>query len=238
MTSDAILIVEDDAAIRNLLGIAFRQFGLSVQLAEDGQKAIEIYLREPARVVLMDVQMPGLDGPQTFVALKAINPNVVCCFLSAYSGKYCTDDLLALGAAAVMEKPCRLEELRDTILRLLGRTAASVAASASAPVEKNRRSDPRQAAHPDVTVSYGADQITQNLARAALDISARGIRLLTTAPLGVGQEVSIRLDRPSPICSITRKGKVVWAAQRTEHHHEVGVQLEEQMEPAELYALT
>lgn len=49
--------------------------------------------------------MPGLDGPATLAALKAINPCLRCCFMSGGTGRYAPEDLLLLGAAHVIMKP-------------------------------------------------------------------------------------------------------------------------------------
>ena len=77
MANLAILVVEDDDAVCRMLGLALRGFGFSVQLASSGMQAVDIFRREPIDVVLMDVQMPDMDGPETFAALKAIDANVV-----------------------------------------------------------------------------------------------------------------------------------------------------------------
>jgi len=69
--------------------------------------------------VLLDVRMPEMDGPQTLAALRSINPEVRCCFMSGHTGDYSAEQLLELGASHVFQKPFGLSELAWTLQRLL-----------------------------------------------------------------------------------------------------------------------
>ncbi len=65
--------------------------------------------------MLLDVRMPGMDGPQTLAALKRINPAVLCCFMTGYAGDYTGEGLLALGAVRLFEKPFQLDEIAPAL---------------------------------------------------------------------------------------------------------------------------
>ena len=112
-----ILIVDDETCVRDILRIAMRQEGFAVWLAADGQEALDLYQRnqETIDVVLMDVRMPGLDGPQTLAALQNLNPQVRCCFMSGSLGGYTEERLFQLGAVAILPKPFHLEEVGQVI---------------------------------------------------------------------------------------------------------------------------
>jgi CheY-like chemotaxis protein len=71
-----IPIVDDEASMRGLLRIGMHQQGFSVWLAASGREAIDVYRRHRIDMVLLDVRMPGLDGPQTLAALQSLNPQV------------------------------------------------------------------------------------------------------------------------------------------------------------------
>jgi CheY-like chemotaxis protein len=94
--------------------------GFSVWLACTGQDALGVYRRhrEKIDVVLMDIRMPGLDGPETFFVLKTIAPQVCCCFMSGELGHYTEEGLLALGAARIIKKPFCLDELTQVLSSL------------------------------------------------------------------------------------------------------------------------
>ena len=116
-----ILVVEDDELVRIMLRLGLERHGLRVWLAADGAEAIERY-REHApsiAIVLLDVCMPGLDGPQTLAALRRMNPDVVACFMSGNTGIYEPDELLRRGARHVFAKPFLLEELARNLHALV-----------------------------------------------------------------------------------------------------------------------
>jgi len=102
-----ILVVDDDASVRGMLGTALKSFGFAVTLSSNGPDAIRAYegQRDAIDLVLLDVQMPGLDGPQTLAALRKANPEVRCCFMSGYAATYSEAELLGMGASQVIGKP-------------------------------------------------------------------------------------------------------------------------------------
>lgn len=102
-----VLVVEDEAAICMMLDLALRHYGFDVRVAATGQEAIEVYEEhhDEIALVLLDVQMPGMDGPATLAALKTINSDLNGCFMSGSTGKYSTEELLDFGAAHILVKP-------------------------------------------------------------------------------------------------------------------------------------
>jgi CheY-like chemotaxis protein len=101
-----VLVVEDEAAVRLLLDRALRQHGFDVTLADRGEDAVQVFDRKRSAidVVLLDVQLAGMDGPQTLAALRQIDPEVRAVFISDHTGEYTSDQIEALGAH-VVEKP-------------------------------------------------------------------------------------------------------------------------------------
>src|SRR5262245_165045 len=67
MRPPGVLVVDDDQAVLTLLNIVLRQKGLAVWLTSNGHDALRVYQghRNDIDLVLLDVHMPGLDGPQT-----------------------------------------------------------------------------------------------------------------------------------------------------------------------------
>src|SRR4051794_33225994 len=99
----AVLVVDDEEMLRAMLARVLRQAGFDVRLAEDGPHAVAMYQlhHDEIAVVLLDVMLPGLDGPATLTALQEINPVVCCCFMSGYTGPYTLEVLLWCGAKAL-----------------------------------------------------------------------------------------------------------------------------------------
>jgi CheY-like chemotaxis protein len=102
-----VLVVEDEPGVLRLLGMALRMYGFNVRLAGDGAEGVKVFRhhRDTIDVVLMDVQMPGMDGPNAFALMRDINPSVRVLFMSGNTGVYAVEDLLALGALRVLSKP-------------------------------------------------------------------------------------------------------------------------------------
>src|SRR5262245_47163997 len=85
-----ILVVDDEVHVLAVLAVALRQAGFCVWTAADGTAALETYpqYRGAIDLVLLDVRMPGLDGPQTLAALRRQDPGLRCCFLSGDVSPY------------------------------------------------------------------------------------------------------------------------------------------------------
>ena len=121
-TRPEVLVVEDQAAIGIMLELALRQFGFTVHLAGGGREALEAFSRhsDSIDVVLLDVQMPDLDGPETLAALRRVNLSVPVVFMSGHIGHHSPEDLLELGATCLLHKPFNLDELSQLLWQLAG----------------------------------------------------------------------------------------------------------------------
>ncbi|HVS35090.1 MAG TPA: response regulator [Gemmataceae bacterium] len=108
-----VLVVDDEPQIRNLLEAVLRRSGFAVWTADGGRSALDCYQKNQSAisVVLLDVRMPGMDGPQTLAGLLRINPAAACCFMTGHAGDYTPEGLLALGAVRLFEKPFRLDDI-------------------------------------------------------------------------------------------------------------------------------
>ena len=98
--------------------------GYSVLMAEDGETAVERYRAAGGRVdvVLLDLVMPKLSGPETFRRLREIDPEVRVVFASGFSDDMRVEELLQLGAKGFIQKPYPLAVLSKTLADALGRT--------------------------------------------------------------------------------------------------------------------
>ena len=115
-----VLVVDDEHMVRIMVRRDLERNGFDVWLARNGREAIALYRRhvEEIAVVLLDVCMPGMDGLETLSVLRELNPEVQACFMSSESGTYQPETLLHHGAAYVISKPFRLDDLAS-ILRIV-----------------------------------------------------------------------------------------------------------------------
>jgi DNA-binding response OmpR family regulator len=110
-----VLIVDDDTAIRELLMTLLRLEGVEVAAAENGEAALAAVAAQRPDVVVVDVQMPGMDGYDLCRRLKvdASGPRVV--MLSGHTSSQDERDGRAAGADAFLRKPFSPLELLETL---------------------------------------------------------------------------------------------------------------------------
>ncbi|MEV6348734.1 response regulator transcription factor [Actinoplanes sp. NPDC051851] len=125
-----LMVVDDEATVRELLSDALRFAGFAVVSAATGDAAVEAAVREPPDLIVLDVMLPGMDGFEVVRRLRAAGVRVPVLFLSA---KDAPDDKitgLTVGGDDYVTKPFHLRELiaRITaVLRRSGDGALSVA---------------------------------------------------------------------------------------------------------------
>ena len=70
-----LLLVDDEAGIRKVLGISLSDIGYTVFTAENGEEALKIFRKETPPIVLSDIKMPGMDGIELLRTIKHENPD-------------------------------------------------------------------------------------------------------------------------------------------------------------------
>ena len=112
-----ILLVDDDPAIRKMLGILLTGEGYEVLLAIDGSESIQVVRAAEVDLVLLDLNMPGMDGWEAYERLAAENPMLPIIVITARPNQSFT--AMAAGIGALLEKPLDLPKLFLTIRDLL-----------------------------------------------------------------------------------------------------------------------
>ncbi len=116
-----ILVVDDDARIRDLLRRYLTQEGFEVLLAEDGKSLGRIMLRETADLIVLDLMMPGEDGLSICRRLRAANDLTPIIILTAKSEDVDRIVGLEVGADDYLGKPFNPRELLARIHAVLRR---------------------------------------------------------------------------------------------------------------------
>jgi DNA-binding NtrC family response regulator len=93
-----------------------------VWLAADGRAALDLYRqhRQAITTVLLDVCMPGLDGPRTLLALREIDPGIRPCFMSGGVDQDVDWDLLQLDTLGMFWKPFPIQDVLDFLRQVTG----------------------------------------------------------------------------------------------------------------------
>jgi CheY-like chemotaxis protein len=125
-----VLVADDNSANRDLARCLLEPFGAVIQEAADGRAAVELAETQPFDVILMDVRMPGFDGPEAMKQIRSgrgPNRRAPILAFSADVGSHGAPDFLALGFDGQIGKPLTVLDLISTI-----------AAFAARPVRKPR----------------------------------------------------------------------------------------------------
>jgi two-component system, NtrC family, nitrogen regulation response regulator NtrX len=179
----AILIVDDERDIRELVAGVLSDEGYDCRTAGDSQSALQaVDLRRPS-LVLLDVWLQGspMDGLEVLDAIKAREPDLPVIIFSGHGNLDTAVSAISRGAVDFIEKPFEAERL----LYLVGKATET---------ERLRRENARLRQDFSQIQEFTGSSSVINQVRATLKrIANTGSRLLITGPAGVGKEVAARL---------------------------------------------
>ncbi|HCT99164.1 MAG TPA: response regulator [Methylococcaceae bacterium] len=119
-----ILIIDDDADIRELLTLVLQQDHHDVFVAEDGQRGIAFHQQEKFDVIITDIVMPNKDGVEFILELAEHGDGTPIIAISGgnrdVGGEFNLVSAQTLGVNAILKKPFDTDELREMITRILG----------------------------------------------------------------------------------------------------------------------
>lgn len=118
-----ILVVDDDASVREMLARVLAGEGYAVSTAADGAVALEMAVATDFDLALLDLNLPGKSGWVTFEALTARHPLLTVIIVTARSNQLFT--ALGAGVGALLEKPLDFTKLLHTVGQLLAEPAES-----------------------------------------------------------------------------------------------------------------
>ncbi|KAF0249272.1 MAG: Multi-sensor hybrid histidine kinase, partial [bacterium] len=115
--NETILVAEDEDIMRELLIEMLDSGGYQVISAENGQEALNIYHErfDQIDLVILDIDMPELNGKEAFQRFKEINPGVKVLLSSGYSQDGHPQDILNEGVLGFLQKPYGVNDLLDKI---------------------------------------------------------------------------------------------------------------------------
>lgn len=123
--SDArrVLIADDEEAVRQMLAAFFETTyadrGYEVETVADGAAAIDAVRRAAPALVLLDIEMPGVDGVTALRAIRRQAPRVPVIMVTGHESRRTAAEVMALGAFSYMPKPIRLAYLQHIVGALL-----------------------------------------------------------------------------------------------------------------------
>jgi PAS domain S-box-containing protein len=119
--SGTILLVDDEEALLIIGSVLLKVIGYSAITAANGREALEIFREQGCGIdlVLLDLIMPEMSGVDAYRRLREISSTIPIVFCSGYSDDEINPDIIGDEHAALIHKPYRPDQLRDTLTRLL-----------------------------------------------------------------------------------------------------------------------
>jgi two-component system response regulator FlrC len=150
--NDAVLVVEDDAALREALIDTLRAAGLSVLAAAEAQGALQLLASEDIGLVISDVHMPGANGYELLSSIKRMRPYMPVVLMTAYGTVAQAVAAMREGATDYIVKPFDAQALIDMARRQLAARVMPNELIAADPESKRLVGLARKIAENDATV--------------------------------------------------------------------------------------
>jgi|SRR5579871_4769751 len=125
-TKKTVLVVDDEAEIRKLVGAMMSQFGYAVLTADSGEHALTLFKNQnaPLELLITDVVAPGMSGPMLADKLSAMQPDLKVLYISGYDNTNVVQKYVVERGHALLTKPFTVAELRSKVAELLGHNVA------------------------------------------------------------------------------------------------------------------
>ena len=119
-----ILLVDDEAHIRVFVSLILKSLGDPVVFeASNGEEAVTAFQKDRPDIVLLDVNMPHMDGIQTLRKLKEIDPDCVVIMLTSLANRETVERALELGAVNYIRKDTPKEEIAKSLAETIDASA-------------------------------------------------------------------------------------------------------------------
>lgn len=122
-----ILIVDDDASVRDVISVLLQEEGYECRTAAGAEEALDIAAQEAPPLVISDMKMPGRDGIWLLEAFRERHPETAVVMLTGYGDTEAAVDCLRRGAVDYLLKPPKLTDLIRAIERALAKRRIELA---------------------------------------------------------------------------------------------------------------
>lgn len=118
--SGTILVVDDNPTIREITQSILIESGYTVYLAQSGEEAVQFCQGQEVDLILLDMLMPpGMNGRQTFAAIRKIHPQQKALLVSGYSEDAEVQKALAAGCSGFLKKPYSMSQLSRLLKQVI-----------------------------------------------------------------------------------------------------------------------
>jgi two-component system cell cycle sensor histidine kinase/response regulator CckA len=119
--SGLILVIDDELVLRELSTSMLTQCGYEVITACDGAEGLKLYQEKHSQIsaVILDMVMPKMNGKETYIELKKINPDIKVLLASGFTRDDRVEEVLDLGVTDFVQKPYTIFELSEIIYKII-----------------------------------------------------------------------------------------------------------------------
>ncbi|MGE3075334.1 MAG: PAS domain S-box protein [Dehalococcoidia bacterium] len=116
-----VMVVDDEPTVRAVTARALKVFGFNVIEAVDGVEGLELFREHHDEIacVLLDMTMPRMNGEETFMAIKELDPAAHIILMSGYTQQDATDRFSGRGLSGFIQKPYELSSLKAALQRAM-----------------------------------------------------------------------------------------------------------------------
>ena len=206
MPATSVLIADDLKIFLKIEKTFMTRAGFEVLTAENGQQAVALALDRHPRIILLDLEMPVMDGAAACAAMRG-DPSLAytpILLMSATGGPEIRDRCLKAGCTEFVVKPEDPEKLLELVARMLLARQRKVAR---------------------MTVLYSEAETAggRQLMGMASNLSGTGLFLSTAKPVRSGLLLQLEFLIPKSTHTITVKGKIIRVVQNAEGTYEAGI---------------
>lgn len=115
MPNKSILIVDDEAIVRESIRDWLQDAGYQVSTATSGEEATQIVDKQDFGIIIIDVRLPGMNGIKLLQAIKQVKPEIKSIVITAYPTAEYAAEAKKLGAIDYLIKPVAPDELEQLI---------------------------------------------------------------------------------------------------------------------------
>ncbi len=116
-----VLVVDDERAMREFLGVLLKKQGHSVIAASDGEQALQLVAQQVPDLIISDLRMPKVNGIGLLAGIREQHPHLPVVMITAYASLESTIEAMRLGADDYITKPFRIDEIRLVVEKALAR---------------------------------------------------------------------------------------------------------------------
>jgi DNA-binding response OmpR family regulator len=125
-----VMVVDDDRDVLDLVCLVVEALGVTCEPAMTGEDAIELLQGDQFDLLILDKNLPGIDGMETAKQARNLHPNLPIAMVTGYASEESTSEAVAIGIDDYIKKPIDVDSFRRRVRELLPRDSGPIPTTA------------------------------------------------------------------------------------------------------------